>query len=407
MNILFLSLLDFDSLKERNIYTDLLRECIGNHHEVYVISPMEKRRQKKTVLYTKDSCRILKVRIGNIQKTGIIEKGISMMTLEKRFKNGIKKYFSKVKFDLVMYTTPPITFEQVVKFVKRRDNAQTYLILRDIFPQNAVDMGMMSKYGLLYLFFRVKEKRLYQISDFIGCLSQANVDFIQMNHPEVERVKLEIYPNSIGVQPNNQIAHNQQLKFKRNFYGIPEDKIVYIYGGNLGKPQGVDFIISCLRANQNNEQVYFLIIGSGTEYAKLDQYVKTDQPGNVKILPSLPKEEYEELVTCCDVGLVFLNYRFLIPNFPSRILSYMQAGLPVLAATDISTDIGKTIMDGGFGEWCPSNDVSAFSKKMESFYDSEKRNNMGKRAYEYLEKHYSVKENYHIIMKHFVKIENE
>ena len=62
-----------------------------------------------------------------------------------------------------MYSTPPITFCRAVDYVKKRDNAQTYLLLKDIFPQNAVDIGMMSKQGIkgiLYKFFREKEKRL-------------------------------------------------------------------------------------------------------------------------------------------------------------------------------------------------------------------------------------------------------
>lgn len=47
MNILFLILLDFDSIDERSIYTDLLREFYKNGHSAYVISPVEKRKIKK------------------------------------------------------------------------------------------------------------------------------------------------------------------------------------------------------------------------------------------------------------------------------------------------------------------------------------------------------------------------
>lgn len=171
MNILFLTLLDFDSINQKNIYTDLLREFIKNGHEVYAISPVERRTKRKTQLLAGEHNQILRLKIGNTQKTNIIEKGISTISIESLFIAGIKKYFSDVKFDLVIYSTPPITFCNAIEFVKRRDGAKTYLLLKDIFPQNAVDLGMMRKSGikgLIYKVFRNKEKKLYRISDYIG-----------------------------------------------------------------------------------------------------------------------------------------------------------------------------------------------------------------------------------------------
>ena len=174
MNILFLTLLDFDSIDERNIYTDLLREFYKNGHSVYAVSPVERRKKQKTTLLKSDKATILKLKIGNTQKTNVIEKGISTVSIEWQFISGIKKYFSDVTFDLVMYSTPPITFCNAIEYVKKRDNAKTYLLLKDIFPQNAVDIGMMTKSGwkgIIYKVFRKKEKQLYRLSDYIGCMS--------------------------------------------------------------------------------------------------------------------------------------------------------------------------------------------------------------------------------------------
>ena len=164
MKLLFMTLLDFKSIEEHNIYTDLLREFRKNGHEVYVISPVERKENQETHLIEENGATILKLKIGNTQKTNIIEKGISTVMLEPTFIKGIKKYFSNVKFDLILYSTPPITFCGAIEFVKKRDNAKTYLLLKDIFPQNAVDMGMLSKSGvkgILYKYFRNKEKKLY------------------------------------------------------------------------------------------------------------------------------------------------------------------------------------------------------------------------------------------------------
>lgn len=402
MNILFLTLKDFETIEYSNIYTDLMREFVKNNHKVYIISPTEKRKQQKTYLIDNGNCKILKLQIGNIQKTNIVEKGISTITLESKFQKGIKDYFFDVKFDLVVYSTPPITLQKAVTYVKKRDNAKSYLLLKDIFPQNAVDLGMIKKNGirgLLYGYFRAKEKRLYKQSDYIGCMSQANVDFVLENNPEISPSVVEVCPNSI--EPINIQKDVRRIAEIKGKYNIPHDKTVFIYGGNLGKPQGIDFLIECLRANKNNNQVHFLIAGSGTEFNKLNNFFSNEKLLNAQLLAELPKEDYEVLANSCDVGLIFLDKRFTIPNFPSRLLSYMQASMPVLAATDINTDIGEVIEKGDFGFWCESNDINKFNNIVEQLCDAELRKQLGFNARKYLEDNYTAKHSYEIIMSHF------
>lgn len=399
MNVLFLTLLQFNSLQERNIYTDLLREFVKNGHQVYAISPVEKRQHQKTRLIEEKNTKILRLQIGNTQKTNIIEKGISTVMLEPTFKKGIKRYFSDVKFDLVLYSTPPITLVSAIEYVKRRDNARTYLLLKDIFPQNAVDIGLIGKTGvkgLLYKHFRRQEKKLYQISDSIGCMSQANVDYVIKHNPEVDPKRVGVCPNSIEVTDKS--IDEKTRERIRNKYGIPLDKKVFIYGGNLGKPQGIPFLIECLKKCSDMEKVFFLIVGDGTEYGLLEEYAKTNKQKNLKLMKRLAKEDYDTMVGACDVGMIFLDHRFTIPNFPSRLLGYMQAKLPVLAVTDPNTDIGKVITEGGFGWWCESDNSSAFVsivKECTSLDLSQK----GKAGYAYLEKAYSVESAYKTIIR--------
>lgn len=363
MNILFLTLLDFDSLQEHNIYTDLLRQLVRDGHNVYAVSPVERKKKQKTHIIREENATILKLRIGNTQKTNVLEKGLSTITIEPIFIFGIKKYFSSVKFDLVLYSTPPITFCKAVEFVKNRDSAISYLMLKDIFPQNALDLEMMTSTGLksiIYKYFRNKERRLYSISDRIGCMSLANVEYVLSHNSELNKNKVEVCPNCIEIRDFS--LTNDEKRLMREKYDIPLDKKVFVYGGNLGKPQGVPFIIDCLKTQKDNSNVYFLIVGDGTEFSKLSAYVDDVRPKNVKLLNRLPKEDYDRMIAACDVGLIFLDHRFTIPNFPSRLLSYMQAGLPVLACTDINTDIGKVIVGNGFGWWCESDDVNSFAR---------------------------------------------
>ena len=397
MNVLFLTLLDFSSLNERNIYTDLLREFYKNGHSVYAISPVERRKKQSTILLRTEKATILKLKIGNTQKTNVLEKGISTVSIERQFISGIKKYFSDVTFDLVIYSTPPITFCNAIEYVKKRDNAKTYLLLKDIFPQNAVDIGMMTKSGwkgMIYKVFRKKEKRLYRISDYIGCMSQANVDYVLKHNSEINPERVEVCPNC--VEPIDMSVDEDTRRNLRSKYGIPLDRKVFIYGGNLGKPQGIEYMIKCLQSQEKNTNVFFLIVGDGTEFSKIETYVNEDKPSNVKLMKRMPKDDYDRMVGACDIGMIFLDHRFTIPNFPSRLLSYMQAKIPVLAVTDPNTDVGKVIVDGGFGWWCESNDVKAFDHIVRNVCNVNAV--MKNWEYQYLKDNFTAEKTYNTIM---------
>lgn len=404
MNILFLTLLQFDGLNERNIYTDLLQEFVDQGHFVYAISPTERRQGQETHLSQDDTqAKVLRLRIGNTQKTNLIEKGISTITLEQLFIQAIKKYTSKIRFDLVLYTTPPITLCNAVQFVKKRDGAKTYLLLKDIFPQNSLDLGMLRKSGikgLLYRMFRKKEKKLYQISDVIGCMSPANVAYVRAHNKLMSGQVIEVNPNCIHPAEGDPLTDQERMQLRER-YGIPTDKVVLLYGGNLGRPQDVGYIVECLKASEPLSDICFVIAGSGTDQHILQEYIDQDRPAHVKLMPQMPKDDYEKMVRCCDVGLIFLDHRFTIPNFPSRLLSYMDAGLPVLAATDCNTDIGTVICEGGFGAWCESVGTERFVCCLQDFLDADKRKQMGLSARAYLEQHYTVKQGYETVMKHF------
>lgn len=398
-NILFLTSCNVSNIDESGIYQDLLREFARRGHRVFVVSPTERRNQEKTHLIKNDNANILRVKTGNIQKTNLIEKGIATVLLEKQYISSIKKYLSDVKFDLVLYSTPPITLAGAVQYIKKRDGTKNYLLLKDIFPQNAVDIGMMRKIGLkglLYWYFRAKEKKLYGLSDKIGCMSPANVDFVLKHNPDVSAEKVEVCPNCI--EPVDMSISNEERIAMRMKYDIPLDKKVFVYGGNLGKPQGIPFLIDCLKNQANNEQSYFLIVGDGTEYGKLETYINENKPRNVKLMKRLPKEDYDRMIAACDVGMIFLDYRFTIPNFPSRLLSYMQAKLPVLCVTDQNTDVGRIAAENGFGWWCKSNDIEEFNACVDRVLSTNLLK-MGDNARKYLESNYDVRQVYAIILK--------
>lgn len=404
MNVIFLTM-STRNIADRGIYSDLLRKFLAEGHKVYIVSPRERRQGLPTELFVQNGAHILGVKTLNLQKTSVIEKGIGQVLVENQYRRAIKKHLRGIKFDLILYSTPPITFPKVISYLKRLNpEAKTYLLLKDIFPQNAVDLGMMSKSGvkgILYRYFRRKEKRLYKLSDYIGCMSPANVKYVLDHNPEIDPNKVEVAPNSFELIKNDLVPDKEvgkKLDVRRQ-YGLPDDNPVFIYGGNLGKPQGIPYLIECLQANSFREDCHFLIIGTGTELPKLKKWQAETSPKNVTVMDGLPKKEYDELVQACDVGLIFLDHRFTIPNFPSRMLTYLENRMPILCATDPNTDMGKISEENGFGYWCESDSVGAFTNILDRMIRAN-RTEMGGNGYSFLCKNYLIENTYNAIVKH-------
>ena len=408
MNILFLTMVSgLRNVSASGIYTDLMRKFRDEGHEVYIIYPNERRTGLPTAVEVNNGVHCLGVRTLNVTKTSIIEKGVGQLLLEDLFMRAMNRYFGNVRFDLILYSTPPITFNKVIKAAKRRNpEAMTYLLLKDIFPQNAVDLGMMTKTGvkgMLYKLFRKKEKELYRISDFIGCMSPANVRFVLEHNPEVKTEKVEIAPNSYDVPSGDEETKSQrddETKSIREKYGLPTDVPIFIYGGNMGKPQGIPFLVECMRAVKDREDCYFVIVGDGTEYPKLEAFVNECHPKAVSVFRRLPKEDYDRLAEACDVGLIFLDYRFTIPNYPSRLLPYLMSRKPIIACTDPNCDTGYLAEENGYGFYCPSNSVETFVKTIENMLNSDIRQ-MGEQGYQYFLDNYTTQHTFNAIMQHF------
>lgn len=397
MNIVFLTMSRISEISSRGIYTDLLRKFRDDGHQVYIVTPHERYMGKPTQLIEVDDVHILGVKTFNLRNTNVVEKGLGQVLVETQYKRAIRQYLPGVKFDLILYSTPPITLMGVVKYLKRENpKSITYLLLKDIFPQNAVDIGMFGKKGLFYKYFRKKEKSLYKYSDYIGCMSPANVAFIRKHNPTVCPECVEVAPNSVELYEKSKIGNKNEVRSK---FGLPLDKPVFIYGGNLGKPQGIPFLIECLRANADRIDCHILVVGSGTELPKIKAWYKDNHPRSVTVMDGLPQEEYDVLVRSCDVGLIFLDHRFTIPNYPSRLLSYLENKMPVLCATDPNCDMGPIAEKNGYGYWCESDSVEDFTSILDRMINSDIKA-MGEKAYEFLCENYLIDNTYNAITKH-------
>ena len=388
VNIYFLTIAYPFVKSEHNLYSDLFDEVSSRGNEVTVFCSDEVRRFGAPTETKRGAVRIVSVPTGHITKTAQLVKVLNILLLKSSYLASVSKYSHK-KPDLVVYSTPPITFVRVVETLKAKIGCITYLLLKDIFPQNAVDLGMMHQKGAVRAYFRNKEKRLYAVSDHIGCMSPANVRYVLEHNPEIPASKVHVNPNSIRPTPIKDIPVLD--KSNLDFYGIPKDRFNLVYGGNLGEPQGITFLLEAVTALSTLPDVYITIVGDGTQYERIADYIFRTGLKNVSLINSIPQKKYRELLICMDIGLIFLDSRFTIPNFPSRVLDYMDMSLPIIAATDDATDIGRILSNAGAGLACKHGDTLNFIACVAKFKeDKEFRKNASKASRVLLEREYSV-----------------
>lgn len=398
MNILFLTV----AIKDMNgngLYVDLLRALKDQGNNIFVVCPIERRNNEPTNIKIEESITFLRVKTGNITKTNFIEKGISTLLVDRNFISAINAYYKDINFDLILYTTPPVTFEKVIRYVKKKNNCKSYLILKDIFPQNAVDLGIMKEHGLVYKYFKLKERKLYEISDYIGCTSFGNIKYVKQHNPSIDLKKIELFPNSI--RPRDLKSRQSDINFLRKKYGIPLNSLLFVYGGNIGRPQGIDFIKKVITKVDKRDDVFIMIFGSGTEFNNMKNFINKSGLKNVNITKSISNDEYWEFLACCDVGLIFLDNRFTVPNTPARLTYYMESALPILAATDKNTDIDEILKDANCGLWIESGDVEGFCSKVDLLKNNtEYRKQLGHNGRMYMESNFDIDMNYKILMNH-------
>ena len=118
---------------------------------------------------------------------------------------------------------------------------------------------------------------------------------------------------------------------------------------------------------------------------------------SVKVMKGLPNKKYDYLVRPCDVGLIFLDHRFTIPNYLSRLLSYLENKMPILCATDSNCDMGSIAEENGY--WCESNEVNSLTGILDKMISSDIKS-MGENDYKFLKKNYLIENSYNAIMSY-------
>lgn len=385
MKILYLTL----NFRENagTLYTDLISGLLERGHEVTVV---RSKPESDTALDVKsESFRILNVKTPDPFAKTLIKKAINQFLLTGSFKRACKKFLNDESFDLILYATPPVTLANLIIDLKKKYRAKTFLMLKDIFPQNAVDLGFFKKRSLPYLMYREKEEKYYKISDWIGCMSEGNKKHLIENNPKISHEAIYIFPNSIST---------------KNLPSVPSKvfnkQITFMFGGNLGKPQAIKFLLAVAEKLINYEGAHFCIVGKGTESDYIKNRVKSKNLRNVTYKDRLPQKEYEELLSHADVGLICLDHRFTIPNIPSRLQAYLKLAKPILAFTDRCTDLKDMIENNDCGWWAASDEVNSAAELVKHICEHpDEITRKASHCQDYLRRDFDVMDNVRLLEK--------
>lgn len=397
MKILYIATSFPEPEKGATIYTDLAEALYEAGHEVTVAVSEQARNKQHTEMKKERGFDVLRVVTGNYYDVSFIVKGITTLKIPVLMRRGIKKYLGDTAFDLILFEAPPVTNAGLVDWAKKHFNCKSYLMLKDIFPQNAADLGIMKYNSLLFRYFTAKEKKLYKIADHIGCMSLANKKYVIEHNPWLNPHKVEIFPNTKKLTDDIEPKGNPM----RERFKIPEEACAVLFGGNMGRPQCIQFLCEAIKGCKDESDIFFLFVGRGTDRYKLEQTISKHGIKNALLIENLPRDEYEQITKECDLGLIVLDQRFTIPNYPSRILSYMEYAKPVLAATDKNTDINKLIEEAHCGEWVWSGDIDGFVDKVKEMAKMKELPIRGTNGRRYIEDNFKIEHSVSILENHF------
>ena len=398
MRIVFLGLAVAHLESTGNLFTELIIEFHNQGHEIIVVAPSYDEFEPGV----KKEGGILVLRVPTLDLFGKsnLYKGLANLLLPYQYKKALKESKIDLNFDLVMMPTPPITLVNLAQWLKTKYQSKIYLILRDIFPQNAVDLKIMRKNGLLHSYFRNKEKNMYRISDFIGCMSQGNIDYVLTHNQEISKNKLHLLPNWRPLQ--EYLTQDNEIQIREE-YGL-NGKFIIIFGGNIGKPQKMENIVKLAKACSDIKDIYFLIFGDGSENENLKRIVSKSRLTNFQMHDYLEDDKYNRVLQIADVGLISLSEDFTIPNIPSKALAYYNAKKPILAAIDNQTDMGPILESIGAGVWAEANNTQKLKEKLLLLYKNDNlRREMGQKGYDYLKNNLTTAKAYETIINNISK----
>ena len=340
---------------------DLSREFLNQGHEITVILPSAEI-EHSWLLEDVNGVRVLRLRTPKIKDVGYIRRTFAefFMPFFMR-KNLYKSPLSTERWDGVVWYSPSIFHGPLVRAIKLASNCKSYLIIRDIFPQWAADMGLMSSQGLIYQFFNTVARYQYSVADIIGVQTPGNLDYFKNWAVKANR-NLEVLQNWLFDSPTIECSislANTKLTGRK----------IFVYAGNMGVAQDIGAFLDLAELLQARSDIGFLFVGRGSDVAKLAEDARLRRLTNVLFYDEIYPDEIPGLYAQCTVGLIALDPRHRSHNIPGKFLTYMQAGLPVLARINSGNDLVEIIKKNNVGRVSVDKDQSSLVMQASELLD--------------------------------------
>ena len=332
---------------------------------------------------TEGGVRVIRVRTHHYRAANYLMRGLGELLLPYLFLSKVKSYVSK-GVDAVVVYTPPLALTIAGRIVKRFLRTKFILNVQDIFPQNAIDLGILRNPVLAWLLKRL-ERQAYRGADRITAHSNNNAKYLIENRGVPASRVTSIY-NWIDLSP---YRNKKATGIFRTRYGL-EGKFVFLFAGILGPSQGLDFIIRIAEEVQSIGDIQFLMIGDGREKRGLVKMVRERGLDNVRFHPFVSVEDYPGLVKDVDVGLASLSSKNTTPVFPGKIVGFMASAVPILAFLNRESDGHQIIREARCGYSTVSDDhKKAADLVRKVFQERETLPLLGRNGFEYARTHFS------------------
>ncbi len=326
---------------------DLSRELVRQGHQLTVLLPTSGTDQAWR-LDDWEGVRVLRLRSPKTKDVGYVRRTLSEFWMPFAMRRQLKRSpLAHERFDGVVWYSPSIFHGPLVQALKRHSRCPSYLIIRDIFPEWAVDMGLMGR-GLPYWAFDVVVRYQYAVADVIGVQTPGNLAYFGRWRQRQGRT-LEVLQNWLGKPAQ------ARCPIRLNETALAERK-VFVYAGNMGIAQGMDIVLDLAELLKTCADVGFLLVGRGSDAGRLIGSAKDRKLDNVLFHDEIHPDEIPDLFAQCSAGIVALDPRHRSHNIPGKFLTYMQSGLPVLANVNAGNDLAQMIRDQQVGQVCESND---------------------------------------------------
>jgi len=370
---------------------ELACELKDQGYEVTVVTPSAKLREK-TEISILDGVTVCRFKSGEIKNIGKVKRAVNETLLSFYAWRSLKSYFQDHPHGLIVYYSPTIFWGDLVSHLKKLWSAPSYLILRDLFPQWALDQGLIRKDSAIEKYFRFFEKKNYAAADTIGLMSRKNLEWFKKT---VDAAKpLEIFYNWAASVP---VKSESNYKEKLGLTG----KIVYFYGGNIGHAQDMMNIVRLAENMRNEANAHFVLVGAGDEVKLVKDAIEQEALNNMTLLPPVSQDEFKQMLAEFDVGLFTLHKEHITHNFPGKLLGYMVQKLPILGSINAGNDLKETIEEAGAGLVCVNGeDEILYANALKLLDNEEYRKQMGTAARKLLESTFSVEAAARQILKH-------